>query len=362
MSGDDGWEEDDDLRSDEGPGEGEEPQRLPAARKERNPRQYVSCWSENDSLDGAQARAWVLILRTFGCAWAKCTMCGYHGEAAPATGDDLMHQFATALGRQKDEPIAKLYTSGSFFDELEVPAGTRRAILGELGRTFKRVVIESRPDFVTEAVVKEATGLCPGLEVAMGLESVSERVLSHSVRKGFTFKDFAHKARMARDLGARVRAYILLKPPFLTEKEALDDAVRSMVEAAPHCDTLSLNPVNVQRGTLVEQLWKRRIFRPPWLWTAALAALEAHKKIREARPKLGIVCSPSGAGQERGAHNCGLCDAAVIGALDEFSLGQDASSLENALGAGCECTGLWRDALAAGAFPFLPYDGLLRGR
>jgi radical SAM enzyme (TIGR01210 family) len=338
------------------------PARLPRGRKEPNPRRFVSSWSENDSLDGQKTRAWVLILRTSGCSWARCTMCGYHGEAAPASADDIMHQFTEALGRRSDEPIAKLYTSGSFFDEREIPAMIRKKILGELGGRFRRVVIESRPEYVTDAVLREATGICPGLEVAMGLESASERVLHLSVRKGFTFNDFAQKAALARDCGARLRAYILLKPPFLTEKEALDDAVRSMLQAAPLCDTISLNPVNVQRGTVVEHLWKRRIYRPPWLWTAASAALEARRGIGRQRQDVRIVCAPSGAGQQRGAHNCGLCDAAVTGALEEFSLTQDPAVLENALAAGCDCTGSWRDALAAGAFAFISYDGLIRGR
>jgi hypothetical protein len=331
-------------------------------RKEPDPRRFVSSWSENDSLDGQRTRAWVLILRTSGCSWARCTMCGYHGEAAPATGDDLVHQFTEALGRRRDEPVAKLYTSGSFFDEREVPAQARRHILGELGSGFKRVVIESRPEHVTRTALEQARELCPGLEVAMGLESSSPRVLSLSVRKGFSFEDFAQKARMARELGARVRAYILLKPPFLTEMEAMEDAVRSMVEAAPLCDTLSLNPVNVQRGTVVERLWKRRIYRPPWLWTAASVLLEAQRSIVRSRSGVRLVCTPSGAGQERGAHNCGLCDASVTAALEEFSLSQDPAALEKTLEAGCGCTADWRDAIAAGEFAFIPYDGLQRGR
>lgn len=361
MSGDDG-ERPEDLCSDEAPGGSGEPGQRRAGRKPASPRQFVSSWSERDSLDGREARAWVLILRTAGCSWARCTMCGYHEEAAPASEEDLLHQFGSALGRRKDEPIAKLYTSGSFFDELEVPAGVRRAVLGELGGRFERVVIESRPDFVTEASLKEAKGLAPGLEVALGLESASDRVLSHSVRKGFAFRDFAEKARMIRGSGARVRAYLLLKPPFLTEREALEDAVRSLVEAAPYCDTLSLNPVNVQRGTLVEQLWKRGVYRPPWLWTAAEAVLEARKRTKVERPGVRMVCAPSGAGQERGAHNCGLCDSRVVDGLEDFSVLQDASALESVLGTGCECTGQWRGALSAGAFSFLPYDGLLKGR
>jgi len=338
------------------------PVRHPPRRREPDPRRFVSCWSESDELDGKMTRAWVLILRTSGCSWASCTMCGYHGEAAPATGDDLVHQFTEALGRRRDERIAKVYTSGSFLDQREVPSPARRHILGELGKRFDRVVIESRPEHVTAAALDEASGLCPGLEVAMGLESSSQRVLDLSVRKGFTFGDFAGKARLAREHGARVRAYILLKPPFLSEKEALDDAVQSMLDASPLCDVVSLNPVNVQRGTVAERLWRRRIFRPPWLWTAATALLDAQKARAADGAGPRLVCAPSGAGQRRGAHNCGLCDAAVTAALEEFSLSRDPAALEKALSKGCECIPAWRDALAAGAFPFIPYDGLQEGR
>ena len=338
------------------------PARRHRGRKAQDPRKFVASWSEVDELDGLRTRAWVLILRTSGCSWARCTMCGYHGEAAPASADDIVHQFTAALERRKEETVAKIYTSGSFFDDREVPAEARRHILGDLGKTFRHVVIESRPEHVTGEKLKEAKGQCPGLEVAMGLESSSERVLALSVRKGFTFRDFSQKAQMARELGVRVRAYILLKPPFLTEREAMDDAVHSMVEAAPLCDTLSLNPVNVQRGTVVEQLWKRRIYRPPWLWTACRALLEAQGEIMERWPGTRLVCAPSGAGQERGVHNCGLCDTAVTAALEEFSLSRDPAVLRRTMDAGCECTAAWRDALGAGAFAFIPYDGCARGR
>jgi hypothetical protein len=227
---------------------------------------------------------------------------------------------------------------------------------------FGRVVVETRPEHVTAAALDGATALCPGLEVAMGLESSSERVLELSVRKGFTFEDFAKKARMAKEHKARVRAYILLKPPFLTESEALEDAVRSIVDAAPLCDTVSLNPVNIQRGTVVEQLWKRRIYRPPWLWTALSTLLEAKKGMAQRGASARLVCAPSGAGQERGAHDCGLCDAAVTAALEEFSLSQDPAVLEKTMQQGCECIPAWREALAAGAFAFIPYDGLQKAR
>jgi len=330
----------------------------PPQRKPKDPRKYVASWSERDSLDGKETRAWVLILRTKGCGWARCSMCGYHGESSGAGPDDIVHQFKSALEHKKGERIAKLYTSGSFLDEREISGDARNSILSVLGKQFDRVVVESRPDFINAETIREAAGLCPSLEVAVGLESASPRVLSHSVRKGFTFEDFAQKAKVARDSGARVRAYILLKPPFLNEREALDDAVASMSAAGPFCDTISLNPVNIQKGTVVEQLWKRRVYRTPWLWSAFEAVIRAHEGLRKAGLATRIVCAPSGAGRARGAHNCGACDERLIPALDEYSVKGDVNVLAHEMGRKCRCMKEWHDALDMGALHCVPYDAL----
>jgi len=285
-------------------------------------------------------------------------MCGYHDEAAPASGEDLLHQFGEALQRRRGERIAKVYTSGSFFDDGEVPPGIRARILGELSGAFGRVVIESRPVFLTEGAVSDALSSCPGLEVALGLESASPRVLERSVRKGFTFSDYADGATLVRRLGGRVRTYLLLKPPFLTEREAVEDAVASALRAAPLSDTVSLNPVNVQRGTLVDRLWRRGLYRPPWLWSAAEALLRVRRGLGEAAPGARLVCAPSGAGRRRGPQNCGGCDASVLSALEEFSVSQDVLHLEKVLSAGCSCMPHWRQVLDAGAFAEIMQDAL----
>jgi len=338
-------------------GDGEHEQRT--ARPPQNPREYVASWSERDALDGSETRAWVLILRTRGCSWARCSMCGYHGEAAASSAEDLLHQFETAILRRRGERIAKVYTSGSFLDEREVPSGLRTRLLSELSRSFERVVVESRPEFVSEPAVREAVAACPGLEIAMGLESASPRVLSHSVRKGFLFSDFESRAATVRRQGGRVRAYLLLKPPFLNEMEALEDTVASAVRAAPLCDTISINPVNIQRGTIVEQLWRRMIYRPPWLWSAAESVLRAHKGVAGVTPRPRIVCAPTAAGRRRGAHNCGRCDETVVAGLESYSLTGSTEALERAFSPGCACIAEWRKALDVGAFPFITYDALI---
>src|SRR3972149_6845572 len=73
----------------------------------------------------------------------------------------------------------------------------------------------------------------------------------------------APQAAPGHAAGGPVKTYLLVKPPLLTEREAIEDAVRSGHEADPHSDTISFNPVNVQRDPLVAPMFKRRGYPPP---------------------------------------------------------------------------------------------------
>jgi hypothetical protein len=94
--------------------------------------------------------------------------------------------------------------------------------------------------------------------------------------------------------------------------------------------------VNVQKGTLVEKLWKGWAHRSPWLWSV----LEVIKASEGLSGK--IVCDPTGGGKERGAHNCGKCDDVIIDSLKSYSITQDASRLG---WPECGCSEIWRSVL-----------------
>ncbi|NTV27615.1 MAG: TIGR01210 family radical SAM protein, partial [Methanothrix sp.] len=42
----------------------------------------VTVWRSQDLMDGSIAESLTMILRTVGCRWNRCTMCGYAGEGA----------------------------------------------------------------------------------------------------------------------------------------------------------------------------------------------------------------------------------------------------------------------------------------
>ena len=306
----------------------------------RTPNELEAIWTEKDMAGGETVDALVVIMRTSGCCWAKsgsggCTMCGYRtASLASVTEDDLNAQIDQVLARYKGQPFVKIFTSGSFFDPAEIPVAVRERVFREFAGC-RRLLVESRPEFVTDSLV--AT-LPKNMTVALGLESSDEEVLRTCINKGFTAQQSKAAGERLKAAGLMVRTYLLLKPPFLSERGGIDDAVSSARFADPFSDEISINPLNIQHGTYVERLWKRGDFRPPWIWSL----IEVMKTL-SGTVHSRIISSPSGGGSQRGVHNCGRCDAEALAAVERFSFSQDPSDLDVT----CECRLTWEQYLKA---------------
>ena len=295
-------------------------------------------WKEEDLLDNERVRAMVLILRTSGCWWSKkkgCLMCGYNSASDSSIDlSDILAQLKVAIERYDDERFVKIYTSGSFLDRNEIPLEARKAIM-EAFPSAQRILFESRPEFVT---AEELSTLPKDrVQVALGLESANNEILRKCIQKGFLVEDYVKAASLLGENGIPVRTYLLLKPPFLTERQAMQDTIRSIEFAAPYSESISVNPLNVQKDTMVERLWRRGDYRPPWLFTL-VEVLKAGKALTEKR----VFSSPSGAGSLRGVHNCEKCDAQFIEAVKRHSFSQDVKEFD---GLECECRSRWRTEL-----------------
>jgi archaeosine synthase beta-subunit len=321
------------------------------APREGSLEEPTKVWTEQERFRDGVVDALVVILKTRGCTWALqggCTFCGYVNDSMvrKVTGDNLVAQMRLALQQSyKGQRVVKIYTSGSFLDDTEVQREAQPAILALLPEGVAKVTVEAQTHHATReklAAVRGALRPEVELEVAFGLESAHEPVLAYSVNKDDRFADFVQACAWARELGIRTKAYIMLKPPFLTEREALEDTVAMVLQAAPHCDLLSLNPCNVQNRTLVERMWKRGLYRSPWLWSVAEALLRVSQGT-----STPVRSNPVGAGQARGAHNCGRCDKAVGDAIEAFSLARDPTLLP---GAECPCREEWSDILELEGF------------
>lgn len=315
-------------------------------RPDVDTREPAKVWHEDDNFGGEAVRALTIVLRTRGCDWlikSGCTMCGYfsdsHFDEVPA--ERIIAQFEHAMKHEyQDEDVIKIYTSGSFFDTREVPAEAATHIWKRVGELTGRMSVESQPQVFTEAQIEEATSHIDRFEVGFGMESAHDSVLAHSVNKAFRFRQFAKAAETLHAHGALVKTYLVQGAPFLSEKEAMVDTYTSILKTAPHSDTVSVNPINVQRHTLVEGLYKHGGFRPPWLWSVSKVVLEASRHLPEGTT---LKCHPVGGGHARGAHNCGACDKRHMKALEDYTLGRGTYRLEKLFEKpDCACYDRWR--------------------
>ncbi len=178
----------------------------------------------------------------------------------------------------------KLYNAGSFFDVRAIPPGDHPAIAA---RTvgFERVIVECHPALVGDSALRfrdlvgAAAGRAsprpvpqPRLEVAMGLETVHPRVLPR-LNKRMTLAQFQRAARFLERHEIALRAFVLVKPPFLDEDEALEWSRRSIEFAFDWgADVVCLIPTRGGNGAM-EALAAQGQFSPPRLATVE-AALE----------------------------------------------------------------------------------------
>ncbi|MFZ0699890.1 MAG: archaeosine biosynthesis radical SAM protein RaSEA [Thermoplasmata archaeon] len=315
-------------------------ERRPAPAEPDAARRFVNQWAEAEALAGEEVRAFVLILRTRGCYWADvkgCSMCGYAKDTLgrSATPDELAHQLEDAIGRYRDEPYVKVYTSGSFLDDREVDPESRRRIVGAFAGRARRFLFETLPEFATPEVLAPLAEVFPGeIEAALGLESANADVLSRLINKGSSPEEYFAAADRVRIAGMKAKAYLLLKPPYLGEGEAIADVVASVGAAQAHFDALSINPVHIQNGTVVEWLYHRRRYRPPWLWSVVESMAEGAAQRGVAR----LLSFPTAGGLARGPHNCGRCDRRVLAAIQRASLTQEFDPLREL---DCACRTNW---------------------
>ncbi len=193
----------------------------------------------------------------------------------------IPRQIDYALKRLQARPEqVKLYNSGSFFDPAAIPLSDYPEIAQKVSFA-SHLVVEAHPRLIGESALELRDLLGSSMEVAMGLETVHPDVLPR-LNKNLTLSAFAKAAAFLRDQGIAVRAFVLLKPPFLNEAEGLEWAVKSAEFAfASGVEVLSLIPTRAGNGAL-DRLREAGEFAPPRLSTLE-RALESVLERRQGR-------------------------------------------------------------------------------
>ena len=297
--------------------------------------------------DGTPCTAATVILRSKGCAWwwkSGCTFCGYFNDVRDdVSAEDMFSQWEYAKKSTNNFEgcqMIKVYTSGTFFEDRENPPEWQESVLKETADMGLHLVVEAQAQMCTPEKIEWVAARHPGCTVAIGLEAYDDSVLRFHVNKGFTTKQWHRAVEMLRENDLRVKTYLLFKPPFMSEGDALIHTTSWLIDVAPLSDEVSVNPMNIQKNTVVDRLFRNKEYRTPWLWSLVEMIKRAHEHLVD--PSCRIIVHPTAGGKIRGAHNCGSCDSEVVAAIERYSVSGDTHEFHQLE---CSCEAHWRAEL-----------------
>lgn len=307
---------------------------------------------------------WTLLLPGSGCAWAKnsagCHMCGFkvkidqinRGKPASITKLMTIFQLGKSLITSTSPYNLTIYNGGSFLNDEEIPLEVQEKICREVERSssIEQLIVESRPEFVTDDKVKLLTSLLgrKNLTVAIGLESVSDYVREVCINKGFSTKDYERAVEILKKNGAELSTYVFLKPIYLSEQESIEEAIRTTRYVfSLGSSEIIVESAFIQQGTKMEKLYLQGKFQPPWLWSI----IEVVRRTSHLGPVNigGFEDEPPPLAIP---HNCERCSPRLMRLFRDYNESLDVSLLRNGY---CSCKIEWKKEVG-----YHPFNSLVR--
>lgn len=304
-----------------------------------------------DCRKNAAAKKWILALPGAGCAWYKntggCTMCGFNtstyaytfgGRLLPTLAFNALLKLGWRAAKKHEPETLAVFNGGSFFNEKEIPFAAQQNICDFVGKStrIKTLFVESRCEFITEGRLRLAKEMIgdKDLKIGIGFESQDDVVRNKVIRKGLSKEMFEKTVQTINASGAKSYAYCFLKPPGLSEHQAISETIKTI----QYCFGVGVDEVNiscafVQKHTPLHKLYLSGEFRPPWLWSIieVLKATHAlgHVNVGGFNDEPPPIAKPS---------NCSLCSRVVEQAIDDYRKHHDISAFN---GLSCDCQAEW---------------------
>ena len=300
---------------------------------------------------GESAKRLMLVLRTAGCAYAKqtgggCTVCGFINHADESIGDDEIYaQLEQVLSVAPMDGVRELdlLTLGSFLNDDEVSPELRERLLTRIAAIdqLKRVSFESRAEYVTVDKLRRARSILANVtvEFGIGLESADDHIRNVVIRKDLSREQFEGVAECVHQSGSHLLVYLLIKPPHLSEAEAIGDAVASaryVFETAQRFNLrarVAFEPVFICEQTPLERLYKKSEYRLVNLWSVIEIIRQVHQS-----GDIFVGLSDENLSFDRLPSSCVKCQERLVAAIEAFNGTQDYAPLAEL---DCDCKASW---------------------
>jgi radical SAM enzyme (TIGR01210 family) len=296
-----------------------------------------------------------IVLITRGCSVATCTMCPLPGEAVdPArrqiVSKNLIAQFDAAYSAEdkQNHDLVTVYNNGNFFDDHEIPSDVRKYIYQQIASSGAKILsVESLPQFINESSIKEIKE-CLGnkkIMVSIGLQSADDTIRELAIDSTCTRPAFENAIKLLSQVNGIVQPFLMIKPPFVTEAEAIDDAVSSVkyLYSLGITDSI-LCSTRVAPHTVLKTVHQKGMFNSPWIWSVVKVLQRCATEVPEAKPRISLgELKMVGKEDSILTHNCQKCTDKLVDLISQFNLSHDIHLFD---GFTCDCYVDYQKAVA----------------
>ncbi len=340
--------------------------------RKRTPKKNPPTWLEPadlvcraDFLNGEKVNAASMTLFPTGCQYVRtggCTMCGEWsgsnlGSLVP--GEFHVAQFAAGsaqLLHEKEIHWLRIYQEGSFLNEMEVTPEAREVIfkLASNLKGIRRITVESRPEYLTQKLASEIREYTKNveLEIGIGLEAKNDFIRNVCIGKGTKLSSYNKAVNIAHANNIIALGYVILKPPFLSEKEAIEEAIESTRFAFDiGFDEVYIQAASVHEWSLSEVLARKKLYSPPWLWSM-IEVVESTAHLGKVKiGGLEYFPRPAHVSQNYSSEGDGStcsCSHDVWHLIQEFNASGEINVFRNLT---CSCRDFWKASLEIPSSP-----------
>lgn len=293
----------------------------------------------------------VLFLKGTGCSFATetggCTFCGFYNATNfgdKISDEDYILQIKDVINDNginlNEYQIICIYNDGSMLKEEEISFKVLEQAIELLSKNqgIRKIVLEARINDITEEKIKRLRELTDKqLEIPVGFESANPIVRDLCVNKSFENWVFESKCELAKKYDVDVIPLLMLKPPFLSENEAINDFINSL----KYLEKLNLKRIDmelptIELYTIMNDLWLNNIYTPAKLWSVIKIVEEKHNL--GLRTPLYISPTNYSVPAEAKAANCSKCNETIYKAFEDYNKLGD-SSIFNKIK--CSCKKEW---------------------
>lgn len=322
----------------------------------------------------------MIVLRANGCEHylktGGCSMCAHYNGTAindKIGTDNYIKQWVSIINNTCTDDgkiidlnkykVVCLYNLGSLLNENEIKTDAIEYIFKSINtfKNIKKVIIESRAEFVNEEILQLIKNNCDKIiEIGIGVESTNDKIRNLCHHKNITDKNiFKTAVEIIHKLNYKALAYVNFKPCFLTEQESIDDAIKTSIDCFNlGFDAVSIEPTSLQEYSLTDYLNNLGYYRVPWLWSLTKIVEGIYKEFEHKKLDIRIggyfdeevLSGSQGANfNERNeifpyktSSNCKYCSVDFINNIKNFNMTYDIECLNNI--EKCRyCYQLWED-------------------